>query len=75
MKALNMNLADAESDALDAMAKQKEMTKTAVIRQALRLYQLFDAKLASGKEMVFRDVKTGEIEQIIVVGCGWPGME
>lgn len=75
MKGMTLNLAEREDEALEAMAKKKAMTKTAVIRQALRLYQLLDAKMAEGKEMVFRDLKTKELEQIVLIGCGFPGMD
>jgi predicted transcriptional regulator len=54
-KTMTLNLTDAEMKALDGLARRKDLTKTAVIRQAIRLYQLIDARLAAGEKLVFED--------------------
>lgn len=40
---MTLNLTTAEKKALDKLCKKKELTQTAVLRQALRLYELVDA--------------------------------
>jgi hypothetical protein len=45
-RTMTLNLSDAEMRALEALCEQKDLSRTAVIRQALRLYQLVDARLA-----------------------------
>ncbi|QIG67404.1 CopG family ribbon-helix-helix protein [Rhizobium phage RHph_TM3_3_9] len=42
MKTMTLNLSDDEMKVLNDLAKSKEMTKTAVMRQALRTYQAVD---------------------------------
>jgi len=67
---MNLNLAAAEMEALKELAVAKEMSKTAVIRQALRLYQYVDSRQRSGYEMAWKDKKTGKYEGTVLVGCG-----
>ena len=40
---------------LEELAQKKELSKTAVIRQALRLYQMLDARMAKGEKLFFED--------------------
>lgn len=54
-RTMTLNITGAEMDALDELAKRKELSKTAVIRQALRLYQVVDARLESGEKLYFED--------------------
>lgn len=65
-RTMTLNLSDAEMRALEALCEQKDLSKTAVIRQALRLYQLVDARLASGGKLFFEDAKQGKAELIAV---------
>ena len=65
-RTMTLNLNDAEMRALEALCEQKDLSKTAVIRQALRLYQLVDARLASGRKLFFEDSKQGRAELIAV---------
>lgn len=50
---LTLNLSEKEMAALDALAADKDMSKTAVMRQALRLYQLVSHRVAAGERMYF----------------------
>ena len=54
-RTMTLNLTDAEMDALEALATQKDLNKTAVIRQALRLYQLVDQRTREGKKLFIED--------------------
>jgi hypothetical protein len=65
-RTMTLNLSDAEMRALEALCEQKDLSKTAVIRQARRLYQLVDARLASGGKLFFEDSKKGKAELIAV---------
>ena len=53
-RTMTLNLTDAEMRALESISTQKDLSKTAVIRQALRLYQLLDMRLAKGEKAIFR---------------------
>ena len=43
-RTMTLNLTDAEMRVLDDLSARKDITKTAVLRQALRLYQTIDAR-------------------------------
>lgn len=54
-KTMTLNLTDAEMQALDQLSERKDLSKTAVLRQALRLYQAIDARIAVGEKLFFED--------------------
>jgi hypothetical protein len=59
-KTMTLNLTEAEMAALEQLCADKELSKTAVLRQALRLYQLVDVRLTNGEKMCFesKDLKS-----------------
>ncbi len=66
-KTMTLNLTEAEMRVLDDLAKKKDLTKTAVIRQALRLYQMIDARLTAGEKLVFEDEKAQKKAELMVL--------
>lgn len=54
-KTMTFNLTDAEMHVLEELAQQKDLSKTAVMRQALRLYQLVEVRLQRGEKLFFED--------------------
>jgi hypothetical protein len=52
---MTLNLTAAEMEVLEALAQRKDLSKTAVIRQALRLLQLVDTRVAQGEKLFFED--------------------
>ena len=42
---MTLRLTDAEMRALDELSVRKDLSKTAVLRQALRVYQMLDARV------------------------------
>jgi hypothetical protein len=66
-RTMSLNLTEAEMLALEEMARHKELSKTAVIRQALRLYQLLDARLAAGAKLYLEDELKQEKAELVVV--------
>jgi predicted transcriptional regulator len=54
-RTMTLNLSDEEMVVLEELSLRKDITKTAVIRQALRLYQVIDAKLLAGEKLIFED--------------------
>jgi len=65
-RTMTLNLTDAEMAALDELAGRKEISKTAVIRQALRLYQLVDARIQDGEKLFFEDVEKKKAEVMVL---------
>jgi len=66
-RTMTLNLTDAEMKVLEEMSAEKDLTKTAVIRQALRLYQLVDARLARGEKLFFEDQHKKEKAELMVM--------
>lgn len=66
-RTMTLNLTPTEMQALEELSGKKDISKTAVIRQALRLYQLIDARLASGEKLIFEDEKLQKKAELMVV--------
>lgn len=50
---MTLNLSNREMRALEALAEHHCMSKTGVMRQALRLYQLVHIRMKDGETMMF----------------------
>jgi len=66
-KTMTLNLTDDEMAALEDLAKRKDLSKTGVLRQALRLYQLVDTRTRSGEKLIFEDEKQDKKSEIVVL--------
>ena len=66
MATMTLNLSDQEMAVVTDMAKAKGLTKTALLKQALRLYQAIDVRLARGERMMFSGDKGKLYESVIV---------
>jgi len=66
-RTMTLNLTEAEMRALETLAVQKDLSKTAVIRQALRLYQLVDSRLSKGEKLFFEDEAKREKAELMVM--------
>ena len=47
-RTMTLNLTQAEMEVLEALCEKKDLSKTALLRQALRIYQVIEARLESG---------------------------
>jgi hypothetical protein len=65
-KTMTLNLTGREMEALEELAAKKEMSKTAILRHALRLYQLVDFKLAKGGKLFLEDSKNKKAELLVL---------
>lgn len=66
-RTMTLNLTEAEMRMLETLSAQKDLSKTAVIRQALRLYQLVDHRLASGEKLFFEDEAKRQKAELMVM--------
>ena len=66
-RTMTLNLTEAEMRVLETLSAQKYLSKTAVIRQALRLYQLVDHRLASGEKLFFEDEAKRQKAELMVM--------
>ena len=65
-KTMTLNLTEAEMLAIEELARKKDLSKTAVLRQALRLYQMIDARTSSGDKLFFEDDKKDKSEVVLL---------
>jgi predicted transcriptional regulator len=54
-RTMTLNLTDDEMTSLEALSNRYDMTKTAVIRRALRMYQVIDERLQRGDKLFLED--------------------
>jgi predicted transcriptional regulator len=66
-RTMTLNLTDGEMRALDELSRRKDISKTAVIRQALRFYQLVDARVEKGDKLLFENDDTKEKSEIMLL--------
>lgn len=66
-KTLTLNLTDEEMQALDALAQRKDVSKTAILRLSLRLYQMIDARLEKGQKVFVEDELKNEKTELLLV--------
>ncbi|HEY6242585.1 MAG TPA: hypothetical protein VIX17_01485 [Pyrinomonadaceae bacterium] len=66
-RTMTLNLTEAEMKALDDLSAQKDISKTAVLRQALRLYQMLDRRLARGEKLFFEHDTTKEKAELMLI--------
>jgi hypothetical protein len=66
-KTMTLNLTDAEMTALDELASSKDITKTSVLRQALRLYQMIDRRARSGDKLFFENDATKDKAELMLL--------
>ena len=64
-RTMTLNLTDAEMCALDDLSARKDLTKTAVLRQALRLYQTVEARVEKGDKLLFENELTKEKAELM----------
>ena len=65
-RTMTLNLTDQEMRVLEELSTHKDLSKTAVLRQALRLYQLIDIRLAEGGKLFFEDQKKEKAELMML---------
>lgn len=66
-KTMTLNLTDKEMAVLESLCEQKQMTKTLLLRQALRLYQKVEERLEAGGKLFIEDEKTKEKSEIMML--------
>ena len=66
-KTMTLNLTDVEMAVLDQLSEKKDLSKTAVLRQALRLYQMVDARIERGEKLYFEDEAKKEKAEVMVL--------
>lgn len=66
-RTMTLNLTDREMQVLAELCAKKGLNKTALMRQALRLYQAVDTRLEQGDKLVFENDEKKEKSQLVVL--------
>lgn len=66
-RTMTLNLTEVEMQALEELSIRKDLSKTAVLRQALRLYQMLDARVEKGDKLVFENEITRDKAELMLL--------
>jgi predicted transcriptional regulator len=66
-RTMTLNLTDEEMSALDELSDRYDMSKTAIVRKALRMYQVIDARLQRGEKLFLEDEVENKKSELVVL--------
>ena len=66
-RTMTLNLKSEEMAALEALCDKKGLSKTALVRQALRLYQVVEKRLDQGSKLFIEDEGTKEKAEVMIL--------
>ncbi|WGT52604.1 ribbon-helix-helix protein, CopG family [Thioclava nitratireducens] len=66
-KTMTLNLTEAEMAVLEELCDKKDLSKTVLLRQALRLYQRVEERLERGDKLFFEDETSKEKAEIMML--------
>ncbi len=66
-RTMTLNLTEREMAVLDDLCAKKGLNKTALLRQALRLYQAVDTRLEQGDRLLFENDATNAKAELMVL--------
>ncbi|MDA3810499.1 MAG: hypothetical protein PF518_09255 [Spirochaetaceae bacterium] len=66
-KTMTLNLSEEEMESLEQLVVRSDMTKTAVIKKALRIYLILEKRLQNGEHIYVEDEShTFKVELLLV---------
>jgi predicted transcriptional regulator len=66
-RTMTLNLSDEEMNSLEQLALRNDMTKTAVIKKAIRIYLILETRLQRGEHLFVEDeLHQGKVELLLV---------
>ena len=66
-RTMTLNLTEAEMNAVEQMCEQKGQSKTALVRQSLRLYKSVDDRLSRGDKVFVESADKSEKAELMVL--------
>lgn len=66
-RTMTLNLTDTEMRVLEDLSAKKDLSKTSLLRQALRLYQVIESRIERGGKLFFEDEKTKEKAEVMIL--------
>ena len=70
-KTMTLNLSEREMRVLEQIASEQDLSKTMVLRQALRIYQLIHERMKAGETFGFSGDRQ-RIVEFVGIGLGEP---
>lgn len=66
-RTMTLNLSEEEMNSLEQLALRNDMTKTAVIKKAIRIYLILETRLQKGEHIFVEDeLHQGKVELLLV---------
>ena len=66
-RTMTLNLTVPEMERLAALSERKRLSKTTVMRQALKVYDEIDAELESGKKLLLQDKESASQSPVMIL--------
>ena len=66
-KTLTLVLSGPEMEVLEALSEKRSLSKVAVLRQALRLYQTIDVRQQRGEKLFFENERSKEKAELMLI--------
>ncbi|GHV31830.1 hypothetical protein FACS1894167_14510 [Synergistales bacterium] len=66
-KTLTLNLPEDEMSLLESLAEQKGVSKTAVLKSAIKLYYVLSLRITNGEKIFSEDVEKGEKAELLLL--------
>ncbi|MDP0497631.1 MAG: ribbon-helix-helix protein, CopG family [Verrucomicrobiota bacterium JB024] len=66
-RTMTLNLSPSEMESLEELCRIKDLSKTGVIRQALRLYQTASSRVSMGGKLLIEDEEKKEKTELLLV--------
>jgi hypothetical protein len=65
-RTMTLNLTEKEMQVIEKLAQEKDLSKTALIRQAIRMYQIIEARIANGEKLFVEDSEKQKTELMVL---------
>jgi predicted transcriptional regulator len=66
-RTMTLNLTEEEMNALEELSTRYDMTKTAILRKALRMYVVIDARLKNGEKLFVEDEIEKKKSELVLI--------
>lgn len=66
-RTMTLNLTEQEMTVIEELCEKKGLSKTALLRQAIRLYQVIDARIERGDKVLIENETTKDKAELMVL--------
>jgi len=66
-RTMTLNLTEQEMAVIEELCEKKGLSKTALLRQAIRLYQVIDARIERGDKVLIENKTTKDKAELMVL--------